>query len=235
MSRDPRKYVNQLVLKYICLCNSCYVANIKAVQPRGPYALLGMCFGGNIAFEVAKRLESIDPKGSVVFVGGVDNAPSITNMSFGTLRYFIVDLLSSRRIIKPSEAASTKSILQKEGTKPSDFPGIVYAKYQSRLQTAGISRERLESWHNVFCGTAEMTKSYCPEGTVQSYVEFWAEPLAEWDITTEDWRRTVARWSDFSKESRFHKITGDHYTALTAAHIDRFQDALNQEFYRHGV
>lgn len=194
-----------------------------------------MCFGGNIAFEVAKRLESIDPKGSVVFVGGIDNAPSISNMSFGSLRYFIVDLLCSRRIIKPLEAASTKSSLEKDCIEPSNFPGIVYGKYQSRLQTAGITRERLERWHNVFCGTAEMTKFYQPEGRLQSYVEFWADPLAEWGITTEKWKQTVARWSDFAKESQFHKIPGDHYTALTAAHIGQFQNVLNEEFCRRNI
>lgn len=194
-----------------------------------------MCFGGNIAFEVAKRLESMDPSGSVVFVGGIDNAPAISNMSFGSLRYFIVDLLCSRRIIKPLEAATTKQSLEKDCIASADFPGIVFAKYQSRLRSAGITRERLEGWHNVFCGTAEMTKSYRPEGKVQSYIEFWAEPLAEWGITTERWEQTVAKWSEFAIESRLHKISGDHYTALTAAHVDRFQDVLNEEFRRRGV
>lgn len=194
-----------------------------------------MCFGGNIAFEVAKRLESVDPEGSVVFVGGIDNAPSISNMSFGSLRYFIVDLLCSRRIIKPLEAASTKSSLEKDSIEASDFPTFVYTKYKSRLQTAGITRERLESWHNVFCGTAEMTKSYRPEGMVQSYVEFWAEPLAEWNITTQMWEESVGRWSDFARESRFYKIPGDHYTALTAKHVDQYQRVLNDEFCRRRI
>lgn len=194
-----------------------------------------MCFGGNIAFEVAKRLESTDPEGTVVFVGGIDNAPSISNMSFRSLRYFIVDLLCSRRIIKPLEATATKSNLEQDCIEASEFPGIVYAKYRSRLQTAGITLERLESWNNVFCGTVEMTKSYRPEGIVQSYVEFWAEPLAEWNITTDAWEKTVAQWSNFARESRFHKIPGDHYTALTAGYVDQFQCMLNDEFCRRGI
>lgn len=217
------------------MLNSCYVSEIKAIQPQGPYALLGMCFGGNIAFEVAQRLEAIDPPGSVVFVGGIDNAPLISNMSFGSLQYFIVDLLCSRRIIKPYEAGGMKLTLERSGADPSEFPPMVYAKFQSRLQSAGISQERLQSWQNVFCGTANMTKFYKPEGTVQSYVEFWAEPLSEWGITAETWEETVAVWRQFAKECAFHKVGGDHYTALTAAHVGSFQKALNEEFLRRGV
>jgi hypothetical protein len=36
---------------------ACYVADIRRVQPVGPYQLGGYCFGGAIAFEVARQLE----------------------------------------------------------------------------------------------------------------------------------------------------------------------------------
>ncbi|WP_366293170.1 amino acid adenylation domain-containing protein [Paenibacillus sp. AN1007] len=34
-----------------------YVDEIVRIQPRGPYVLLGYCFGGNLTFEVAKTME----------------------------------------------------------------------------------------------------------------------------------------------------------------------------------
>ncbi|MFO7699788.1 MAG: condensation domain-containing protein [Acidimicrobiia bacterium] len=34
-----------------------YISELRAVQPRGPYRLLGYCFGGNVALEMAARLE----------------------------------------------------------------------------------------------------------------------------------------------------------------------------------
>jgi amino acid adenylation domain-containing protein/FkbH-like protein len=35
-----------------------YVKDMRAVQPRGPYFLGGYCFGGNVAYEMARQLES---------------------------------------------------------------------------------------------------------------------------------------------------------------------------------
>ena len=35
-----------------------YVKDLRSVQPRGPYYLGGYCFGGNVAYEMARQLES---------------------------------------------------------------------------------------------------------------------------------------------------------------------------------
>ncbi len=34
-----------------------YLAEVRAIQPRGPYRFVGYCFGGNVALEMAARLE----------------------------------------------------------------------------------------------------------------------------------------------------------------------------------
>jgi amino acid adenylation domain-containing protein/FkbH-like protein len=39
-----------------------YVRDLRAVQPRGPYHLGGYCFGGNVAYEMARQLEAQDEK-----------------------------------------------------------------------------------------------------------------------------------------------------------------------------
>jgi amino acid adenylation domain-containing protein/FkbH-like protein len=35
-----------------------YVADLRRIQPRGPYQLGGYCFGGNVAFEMARQLQA---------------------------------------------------------------------------------------------------------------------------------------------------------------------------------
>src|SRR5207253_9633907 len=35
-----------------------YIADMRRVQPKGPYHLGGYCFGGNVAFEMARQLSS---------------------------------------------------------------------------------------------------------------------------------------------------------------------------------
>ncbi|WQF77331.1 Putative thioesterase, alpha/Beta hydrolase [Colletotrichum destructivum] len=209
----------------------CFLEEIRQVQPHGPYALLGMCFGGNIAFEVAKALEAA---GEVVaFAGGVDNAPNILKMSFATLRFFIVDLLSTRRLITPLEAGQMKDGLRDQD--PASFPRLVMRRFRTRLQSAGVTLERLESWHRVFYGNVRMAEGYLPQGKIASYTSFRANPLSEWGVSEAEWEIRVREWEDYSHSSTFHFVGGNHYTALTKDHVDDFVTLLDYELKLQGV
>ncbi|KAI6351856.1 hypothetical protein MCOR25_009704 [Pyricularia grisea] len=204
-----------------------FIREMKQVVPRGPYALLGMCFGGNVAFEVAKALEAGGDE--VVFVGGVDNAPHLGagHMSFDSMRFFIVDLLSTRGLLTAEEANKTKETLKDANL--SEFPQLIMRRFRTRLEAAGITRQRLEAWHQVFVGTGRIAQDYVPEGTVSKYTSFWATPLPEWGISKDEWEKRVMGWSALARISSFHFIPGDHYTALTRKHIDVFQSTFNEE------
>jgi thioesterase domain-containing protein/aryl carrier-like protein len=60
------------------------LAELQRAQPRGPYCLAGFCFGGALAFEVAKQLEKQGE--SVVFLGLLDSfyLPGVNPMSLPT-------------------------------------------------------------------------------------------------------------------------------------------------------
>jgi amino acid adenylation domain-containing protein len=51
----------------------CYVQEMRRIQPRGPYHLFGFCFGGMVAFEMAKLLNQ---QGEQVDFLGVYNSPA---------------------------------------------------------------------------------------------------------------------------------------------------------------
>ncbi|MGH6739878.1 MAG: thioesterase domain-containing protein, partial [Bradyrhizobium sp.] len=57
-----------------------YVGEVKAVQPHGPYRLLGFSFGGLIVFEMALQLQRLGDE--VEFLGIMDANPS-TSLSAG--------------------------------------------------------------------------------------------------------------------------------------------------------
>src|SRR5205807_4071054 len=50
-----------------------YIGEIKAVQPRGPYRLLGASFGGLIVFEIALQLQRMGEP--VEFLAMLDSSP----------------------------------------------------------------------------------------------------------------------------------------------------------------
>jgi thioesterase domain-containing protein/acyl carrier protein len=51
-----------------------YITEIRTVQPHGPYYLAGYCFGGNVAYEIARQLRVLGE--AVAFVGLIDSAAS---------------------------------------------------------------------------------------------------------------------------------------------------------------
>src|SRR5207247_254534 len=47
-----------------------YLSEMRSVQPRGPYALIGACFGATVVYEMARRL--VEGGEEVAFLGLLD-------------------------------------------------------------------------------------------------------------------------------------------------------------------
>ncbi|HZV36755.1 MAG TPA: amino acid adenylation domain-containing protein, partial [Verrucomicrobiae bacterium] len=60
-----------------------YVADIRALQPKGPYHLGGYCFGGIVAYEMARQLETAGEK--VAMLAMLNSAPP--NSSYWRFRW----------------------------------------------------------------------------------------------------------------------------------------------------
>ncbi|MEY2466676.1 MAG: hypothetical protein QOD03_1197, partial [Verrucomicrobiota bacterium] len=60
-----------------------YIEDIRAMQPNGPYHLGGYCFGGNVAFEVARQLK--EQSEEVALVALFNSAPA--NSSYGKAQW----------------------------------------------------------------------------------------------------------------------------------------------------
>jgi amino acid adenylation domain-containing protein/FkbH-like protein len=62
---------------------ACYVREIRALQPQGPYYFGGYCFGGNVAYEMARQLRAQGQE--VAFLALLDSAP--TNVGYENPRW----------------------------------------------------------------------------------------------------------------------------------------------------
>ncbi|HWY74914.1 MAG TPA: amino acid adenylation domain-containing protein, partial [Verrucomicrobiae bacterium] len=56
-----------------------YIADMRSVQPHGPYHLAGYCFGGNVAYEMARQLQQQNE--SVAFLGVMNSMPPNSDYS----------------------------------------------------------------------------------------------------------------------------------------------------------
>jgi amino acid adenylation domain-containing protein/FkbH-like protein len=63
---------------------ACYLESVRAFQPRGPYYLGGYCFGGNVAYEMARQLRAQGEE--VGLVALLDSAPS--NAGYERMRWW---------------------------------------------------------------------------------------------------------------------------------------------------
>jgi len=71
-----------------------YIKEIQTVQPEGPYHIVGHCYGGVIAFEMAKQLLTQGEK--VAFLGLIDvSAARLENTVGERLRYVFRELLEN--------------------------------------------------------------------------------------------------------------------------------------------
>ena len=143
---------------------SCYVAAVKYIQPMGPYAIAGYSYGGVIAFEMAKRFESMGDE--VKFLGLINIPPDITGRldeidwtrGLLNLAYFL-GLLS--RDMADALAPSIRPLIR---AKQLD---IVWKKFSpARVEDLDMTLEKLSHWVDVAGALVQCGKGYQPSGSV---------------------------------------------------------------------
>ena len=80
---DPDKF------KDLAAMAADYTRELRAFRPRGPYCLAGYCFGGNLAYEMARQLE--EQGHEVAFLGLLDSTPE--DAGYRRVRWWRPDFL----------------------------------------------------------------------------------------------------------------------------------------------
>jgi thioesterase domain-containing protein len=225
-----------------------YMAGIKAHQPQGPYLLLGLCFGGMLAFELGKRLEAAGDQ--VSFCSGIDNPADlkrIQNREQG--RKFIIDLLHFFQLLDMETALEWEKDM--EDIPDDKFIEAIFARFpDGTLENLDLSVPKVKAWLRINDNMQMITKSYTPTGAISKYDLFWVPPLPQFNCTTQEWRHDwLAKWknhvtnanqSDVDMEKsqgslRYHPVEGTHFTILRPENVEVFQKALNAALTARGV
>jgi thioesterase domain-containing protein len=225
-----------------------YIAGIRVHQPHGPYILLGLCFGGMLAFELSKRLEEAGEQ--VAFCGGIDNPAHLTRIQVRDKpRNFIIDLLHFFQILDVQTALRWEK--EMEAIPDKDFTNEIFSRFpDGTLESLDLTVPKVEAWQRINDNMQAITRSYVPTGLVSKYDLFWVPPLPQYNCTTQEWRHDwLAEWKEYvtnakqsdvdSEESegplRYHRVEGTHFTILRPENIDCFQKALNSALQARGV
>jgi amino acid adenylation domain-containing protein len=203
-----------------------YLAELKRLQPAGPYLLCGHSLGGLVAFEMAATLRASGDE--VVFVGMIDSPrPGSTNQGAGeeidTAKLLVSIVRAAARFTRKSVSLRAEDIV--------DLP----EEEQVRRVVAELSelkmlpREGLEQWvkRSLKAGRAHVAarRAYQPQAADLPVTYFRAEqePLSD---AAESWHRL--------SQGRFELLDtpGDHVTVLAEPHVLALSEHMKARFKR---
>ncbi|KAG2357723.1 hypothetical protein BDR07DRAFT_1490376 [Suillus spraguei] len=211
---------------------SSYTAGVRRIQPKGPYAIAGYCYGGLMAFEVVKRLEAMGEE--VRFLGLVNIPPYIAQHMHNidlmcTLNVaFFLGLLS--KYDSESMAPALKPLAQRERIE------IVWKMSPpERLAELQLTPETLQHWIDVSASLMRCGKGYSPSGKAPAIDIFYAVPPRGPDDKV-SWLNELKPWTGFSRsDPTFTDVPGEHNTLMDIDHASQFQKLFRSRLEARGV
>ncbi|KAH9896814.1 AMP-dependent synthetase and ligase [Cubamyces lactineus] len=216
-----------------------YVAAVENVQPAGPYYIAGYSFGGAVAFEMARALES---KGKRVAWVGIFNLPPFIQSRMHELTWVevLLNLFMFVALISPPAVGQVRARLHdafseaaNSDAEPADSDSLLdwllEQSDQARLRELQLSPAELQRWVRVAYALTRLGRTYLPTGALRdaSVTVFCATPLPSMGTREVYKAKQLSPWSQFcSRGVDFVDVDGEHYTMLSEAHVQSFAAKL---------
>jgi acyl-CoA synthetase (AMP-forming)/AMP-acid ligase II/thioesterase domain-containing protein len=208
---------------------ACYVRAIRAQQPAGPYAVAGYSYGGAVAFEIAKALES---QGQQVDFVGIINLPPHIKDRMGEIDFAegAVNLAVFLSLITRGDAEGLASQIRSL-PRAAQIERVMAISSADRLAELDLSPGAFGAWVDVAQSLVRVARTYEPGGDVDSVSVFYAIPLRG---TKDEWLNShLKKWDEFTRKSnRYIEVAGEHYTVMDRARVAEFQAILRSELDR---
>lgn len=175
-----------------------YIAEMKGIQPEGPYRVAGYSFGGVVAYEMARQLEAGGE--TVAFLGLLDRRSLVTEPGKGVKEAILRTWNSSTRRFKLAIRIPLARALLAAGLP---------VPFMHRIATGAIKR---------------MTTAYRPGAPYGGDMDLFLVELKGdvKDDPVKAWSVHVAG------EIRPHPVPGTHNTMLEEPHVDGVAEALRK-------
>ncbi|KAJ5378930.1 acetyl-CoA synthetase-like protein [Penicillium cosmopolitanum] len=212
-----------------------YHGAIKKEQPEGPYAVAGYSYGGMLAFEIGKILESNGDQ--VKFIGSFNLPPHIkTRMSQVTWKMSVLDLCHFLQLISEDRAGELAKELQDVPDSSLITEVMVHINH-NRLTELALSLAALTRWAQIGLNLHRIAVSYEPSSSVASMDVFFCDPITAVASSKKLWLEGfLLKWKDFTRaEPRFHEVLGSHYTMLSPENVFSFQKTLRMALEARGI
>ncbi len=206
-----------------------YVSAIRERQPYGPYAIAGYSYGAAVAFEIAKRLESVGER--VDFLGSFNLPPHIQyRMNQLDFTETATNLAMFLDLITKAQAAQLPAKLR-DLPRERQLSELLHLAPAGRTEELDLDLTKFAAWAELADGLTHLGRGYTPTGRVRSMTVFCAIPLRG---TKQDWiDNELHRWDEFTTDAnRYIDVPGEHYTLMGPRHVVAFQSILRGELDR---
>lgn len=196
--------------------------------------IAGYSYGGMLAFEIAKSLESRGDE--VRFVGSINRPPYVHprlcqvtwTECLVHLAYFIdiISELEFRRFFSELRGLTKKKVVAR----------IVSAANSARWAELGLSREKLASWADVNFSLQVISRDYQSTGSVRHMDVFLCNPLSFVGAIKEERLKRLAKWEDLSRdEIKYYEIHSEHHRVFGPENIHEVHQALQTALTARGA
>jgi amino acid adenylation domain-containing protein len=214
----------------------CHVEALQALQPRGPYALGGHCFGGIVAFEMAQQLTRQGHEIAVLAI--LDSpAPSLTHGASGGDADDAAWLI---RIARSIEEASGQNLGLTQEMLAALAPEARLDVLTQRLQAVGFlppeaGARQVEALVRVSKANVKAMAAYAPHGASKLPIALLraAEVHPEYDyarLAAAHPQAASLGWQEHAAAGiRTESVPGNHLTMLAGSNAP----ALAQQLAKH--
>jgi amino acid adenylation domain-containing protein len=201
-----------------------YLAEVRRVQPQGPYRLGGWSMGGLIAFEMARQLAAEGQETELLAL--IDalppetaDAPATDEELVASFAQDMARLLGSNVGISPEEL---RSLPEQE-----KLAHVVRLGHTAGLLPADFGLAQIEPLFATFAANLQASRAYAPEPYTGRLTLWVSEATAASCAAALDaWSRLVPAGLDRTL------LPGDHYSLLRRPEVERLARELTAQLVR---
>jgi len=202
--REPMPLLEEIAARYLAI--------VRARQPQGPYHLLGLCFGGVVAYEVARQLEAAGERVATVTIIDAVLPSAVQVDTVGRVRNAVEVVANAWR--SPHEL---RRRLRRRARQLAAYVGW------SRIQGATKPVELPIDGPQV---EAEIRRFDATPGRIDArllVVRATVSSAPSWQIVGRD-----HGWGGRARVVRVHDVTADHLGVMREPHVHVLAHALEE-------
>ncbi len=215
--RPPAKSIEEMAARYL--------AEVRRVQPQGPYRLGGWSMGGLVAFAMARQLAAEGQAPELLAL--IDTLPPETATAPATDEELVASfaqdmarLLGSNVGISPEEL---RSLPEQE-----KLAHVVRLGHTAGLLPADFGLAQIEPLFATFAANLQASRAYAPEPYTGRLTLWVSEATAAFYAAALDaWSRLVPAGLDRTT------LPGDHYSLLRRPAVERLARELTAQLVRN--